>query len=300
MNNFKSINDLVQSGLSFSKIKYDSGIKAFNKLNLEFTPGQVVLVGSRPSVGRTMFLLYLYFNFWKANGLPQAYISNEENESQLLHKLISTTMGIKLNEIPEKFGDLKYSYSNIYKSDDNLFYFSQSSWEDLKTKVTYLVNDKGIKFIYLDKIQGLYSDEKFRNRDQELGFIIRDIKKLAVRNQVTFFISSSLSRSVEHREGKRPYLCDIRESGALEEFSDTVMLVHRPEVYGITEDEMGNSLLSLAELIVIKNRQGATGDLLFKFDSRIPRFEEFKGYGQYNFTERFDNISGNNNNDTPF
>ena len=254
MNDFKSINDLVQSGLSFSKTKYNSGISAFDKLNIEFTPGQVVLVGSRPSVGRTMFLLYLYYNFWKSNGLPQAYISNEENESQLLHKLISTTMGIKLNEIPEKFGDLQYSYSNIYKSDDNLLMFSQSSWEELKTQITYLVNDKGIKFFYLDKIQGLYSDEKFRNRDQELGYIIREIKKLAVQNQITFFISSSLSRSVEYREGKRPYLCDIRESGALEEFSDTVMLIHRPEVYGITEKEVSRLLSEAGFEITFKKK----------------------------------------------
>lgn len=299
MSEIKSIAELVQNNLTFSKNSYNSGIKEFDKLNIEFIPGQVVLVGSRPSVGRTMFLLYLYFNFWKTNGLPQAYISNEENEVQLLHKLISTTTGIKIAEIPEKFGEPQYNY-NIYKSQENLLLFDQSSWEDLRTQILWLIKDKGIKFCYLDKIQGLYSDEKFRNRDQELGYIIRDIKKLAVQNQVMFFISSSLSRSVEHREGKRPYLCDIRESGSLEEFSDTIMLIHRPEVYGITEDEMGNSLLNLSELIVIKNRFGATGDLLFRFDNQVPRFEEFKGYNQYNFSEQFNKSTGINNNDTPF
>ena len=300
MSDFKSIKELIQNGLSFFNEKYDSGIKEFDRLNMKFIPGQVILIGARPSVGRTMFLLYMYYNFWKANGLPQAFISNEENEAQLLHKLISTTMGIKINEIPEKFSDLQYSYSNIYKSDDNLLFFTQSSWEDLRTQITWLIKDKRIKFFYLDKIQGLYSDEKFRNRDQELGFIIREIKKMAVQNQVIFFISSSLGRSVEHRDGKMPYLCDIRDSGALEDFSDTVMLLHRPEVYGITEDEMGNSFLNFAEIYVRKNRNGGTGKLLFTFDSKVPRFEEFKGYKQYNFSEQFDKITGNNKNEAPF
>lgn len=300
MSNFKSISELVQGDLLFSKTKYASGLDEFDRLKMEFNPGQVILLGARPSVGRTLFMLYLYYNFWKANGLPQVFISNEENEAQILHKLISTTMGIKYHEIPEKFGDLQYSYSNIYKSEDNLLFYSQAPWEELKAKIIWLIKDKGIKFLYLDKIQGLYSDEKFRNRDQELGFIIREIKKIAVQNQVIFFVSSSLSRSVEYREGKFPYLCDIRESGALEEFSDTVMLLHRPEVYGITEDEMGNSLLKLAELFVRKNRNGGTGTLRFKFDNQIPRFEKFTGYQQYDFTERFDNVTDKTNNDTPF
>ncbi|HCY77664.1 MAG TPA: hypothetical protein DHV28_17265 [Ignavibacteriales bacterium] len=299
MSEIKSIAELVQNNLTFSKNSYNSGIKEFDKLNIEFIPGQVVLVGSRPSIGRTMFLLYLYHNFWKTNGLPQAYISNEENEVQLVHKLISTTTGIKIAEISEKFGEPQYTY-NIFKSQENLLLFDQSSWEDLRTNIIWLIKDKGIKFFYLDKIQGLYCDEKFRNRDQELGFIIREIKKIAVQNEVVFFISSSLSRSVEHREGKHPYLCDIRESGALEEFCDSILLVHRPEVYGITEDDCGNSLRNIAEVFVKKNRNGRTGELNFTFNNKIPRFEEFKGYDNYNFTEQFDKSTGNNNNNTPF
>lgn len=58
MSNFKSVNELVQSGLSFSKTKYSSGIDEFGKLNMEFIPGQVILMGARPSIGRTLFKLY--------------------------------------------------------------------------------------------------------------------------------------------------------------------------------------------------------------------------------------------------
>lgn len=301
MGNFKSINDLIQTGTSFTKSCYNSGITEFTKLDIEFSPGQVVLVGSRPAVGRTMFLLYLYQNFWKSNDLPQAYISNEESEEKLLQKLIASTTGESVKSIIKKSGTREFPYSDIYLSKDNFLMFSQSSWEDLREEMIWLIKEKGIKFFYLDKIQGLSTDEKFRNRDQQLGFIIREIKRIAAQNQVVFFIGSSLSRSVERREGKRPYLSDIRESGALEDFCDTIFFIHRPEIYGITEDESGNSLLGIAELLVQKNKHGRTGDLTFRFNNRIPRFEELKEFNQYNFTDRFDNQTGNNSsNDAPF
>jgi|GEM_PF-1504937 len=301
MSEYKSINDLIKSRDSFTKTSYHTGIEEFSKLSIEFSPGQVVLVGSRPAVGRTMFLLFLYHDIWKSNGLPQAYISNEESEEKLLHKLIATTTGISINNVTAKFGSPEFPYSDIYLSKDNLLMFSQSSWEELREEIMWLIKEKGIKFFYLDKIQGLQTDETFRNRDQQLGFITREIKKIAVQNQVVFFLGSSLSRSVERREGKYPYLSDIRESGALEDFCDTIFMIHRPEVYGIMEDECGNSLIGIAEILLKKNKHGRTGELTFRFNNHIPRFEEIKENSQFNFSDRFNNQTGNNtDNDTPF
>lgn len=301
MSEYKSINDLIKRRDSFITKCYDTGIEEFSKFGIEFSPGQVVLVGSRPAVGRTMFLLFLYHDMWKSNGLPQAYISNEESEEKLLHKLIATTTGISINNIIEKFGSPEFPYSDIYLSKDNLLMFSQSSWEDLHEEIMWLIKEKGIKFFYLDKIQGLQTEEKFRNRDQQLGFIAREIKRIAVQNQVVFLLGSSLSRSVEHREGKRPYLCDIRESGTLEDYCDTIFMIHRPEVYGITEDEYGNSLIGIAEILVKKNKHGRTGELTFKFNKQIPRFEETTENNQFNFSDRFNNQTGNiRDNDVPF
>ena len=259
MSTFKSIRDLTEKALSISRTNYDIGLKEFNRLKVDFTPGQVVLVGSRPSIGRTMFLLFLYYNLWKSNLIPQTFYSNEEDELQVHKKLISTVTGIKMSDISEKFGDPSFSYHQILKSEQNIIMSSQSSWEDLKLDFAWLIKEKGIKAFYIDKIQGLFSNDKFNNRDQELGFIIRDIKKFAVQNQLIFFVSSTLNRSVEQREGKRPFLSDIRESGALEEFCDTVFLLHRPEVYGITEDDSGNSLINCAELYVRRSEERRVG-----------------------------------------
>lgn len=272
--NCKSTKTLSEQVSGRNVISYSSGIKQFDRRNIEFFPGQVILVGSRPSMGRTTLLFYLYYNLWNSNRLPQCFITNEENGEQAYTRLITTATGIELTTLNKKLGGLNEMNDEILLSEQNFILSSQSSWELIKAELITLIGEKGIKAVYLDKIQGLYSSSFANNREQELSGIIRDIKSFAMENQLIFFISSSLIRSVERREGKRPQISDMRESGALEEFADTVFLLHRPVVYGITDDENGNSLRNVAELIIAKNRFGTTGDFYFSFDAEIPNFGE--------------------------
>jgi replicative DNA helicase len=85
-----------------------------------------------------------------------------------------------------------------------------------------------------------------------------------------------LNRSVESREGKRPQLSDLRESGAIEQDADLVLFIHRPEYYGITEDDSGNSLLGVAEIIIAKHRNGATGDVHLSFKKELAKFSDME------------------------
>ena len=133
---------------------------------------------------------------------------------------------------------------------------------------------------------------------------------------------SQLNRSVESREGKRPQLSDLRESGAIEQDADIVIFIHRPEYFGITEDESGNSLLGVAEIIIAKHRNGATGDVHLSFKKELAKFSDMEtnignGYGDaQTFSSKMNSdddnlgvgISSNNSfdnqspptNDTPF
>jgi replicative DNA helicase len=94
---------------------------------------------------------------------------------------------------------------------------------------------------------------------------------------------SQLNRSVESREGKRPQLSDLRESGAIEQDADLVLFIHRPEYYGITEDDSGNSLLGVAEIIIAKHRNGATGDIHLSFKKELAKFSEMENQFNRNF-----------------
>ena len=88
---------------------------------------------------------------------------------------------------------------------------------------------------------------------------------------------SQLNRSVEMRSGnKRPQLSDLRESGAIEQDADMVLFIHRPEKYGFIEDEEGNSLLGLAEIIIAKHRNGALADIKLRFRDELAKFVELE------------------------
>jgi replicative DNA helicase len=113
------------------------------------------------------------------------------------------------------------------------------------------------------------------SREQEVSTISRALKSIAKELEVPVIALSQLTRSIELRSGnKRPQLSDLRESGALEQDADLVLFIHRPEKYDIFEDEKGNSLLGLAEVILAKHRNGPVGDVTLRFKDEFVKFVE--------------------------
>jgi len=131
---------------------------------------------------------------------------------------------------------------------------------------------------------------------------------LAKDNNVCVIASSLLSRSVESREGRRPQLSDLRESGAIEQFADKVIFIYRPEYYGITVDWDGNNIAGLTELFLAKNRNGIVGEAKLMRNSNFTSFIDFDGYNNdFKFSKgrlREIDIQFDDNtpfkNDTPF
>jgi replicative DNA helicase len=115
------------------------------------------------------------------------------------------------------------------------------------------------------------------SREQEVSLISRSLKVIAKEMNVPIIALSQLNRSVEVRSGtKRPQLSDLRESGAIEQDADLVLFIHRPEKYGFIEDEEGNSLRGVAEIIVAKHRNGALGDVRLRFKDEFAKFVELE------------------------
>ena len=115
------------------------------------------------------------------------------------------------------------------------------------------------------------------NREQEVSMISRSLKGIAKELNVPIIALSQLNRSVEMRSGtKRPQLSDLRESGAIEQDADMVLFIHRPEKYGFIEDEEGNSLLGMAEIILAKHRNGALADIKLRFRNELAKFEDLE------------------------
>ncbi len=128
--------------------------------------------------------------------------------------------------------------------------------------------------ILIDYLQLITTSKKTDNRQQEVSEISRDLKGLAKELNIPVIALSQLSRGVEQRADKKPMMSDIRESGAIEQDADIIMMIYRPEYYGdniegIDEETMydGKTIVSL-----VKHRNGSTGDLEFEFQKEINRF----------------------------
>jgi replicative DNA helicase len=130
----------------------------------------------------------------------------------------------------------------------------------------------------------MQGNTKSENRQQEVSEISRGLKALAKELEVPVVALSQLSRAVESRPDKRPMMSDLRESGAIEQDADVIMFLYRPEYYYGPTDKDGNSLEGLAEVVIGKQRNGATGTVRMQFIKEFTRFE--------NFTRRADEGGG--------
>jgi len=231
-----------------------------DKLMGGFHLGELVVIGARPSHGKTSFMLSLARNIsFRKRSTAVLYLNLESTLRQTAERLaLMIKEDDKLNEAP--------------------FYISapQNNIEAILKEIQTHIKNKEVKVVFIDYIQVLQiSDDNQRNRS--LTSALRALKQLAGEKQISIVIASQLNRSIELRSGyqKRPFLSDLRDSGALEQESDKVIFLQRPEIYGITEDEDGNSTRGAAEIILAKNRSGLMGEMLFRFKQETVSFECF-------------------------
>ena len=146
------------------------------------------------------------------------------------------------------------------------------------------MREHGVKVILIDYLQLMNaSGMNFGSRQEEVSTISRSLKGLAKELDIPIIALSQLNRGLEKREGeegKRPQLSDLRESGAIEQDADMVCFIHRPEYFKLNKDEDGAPSTNLAEFIIAKHRNGATGVVKMKFKHRYARFEDYEDNGR--------------------
>jgi len=242
-----------------------TGFKNLDELIGGFFPGEFVVIGARPSMGKTQLLINLALNISRIN--PVLFFSFDLPDFMLVNRCISTLADIPLQHVlqPELATSKEKQHiaeiskllntHNIYingGSVNNLSSFRQQCMNQIK--------ETGIKVIIVDTLQHV-SLSRFRgNREQEISNFTRELKAIANETGVVVITSSQLSRSVEIRkESKIPVLSDLRDSGCIEQDADKVIMMYRPEYYGITLDEMGESTEGETHLLIAKNKYGNLG-----------------------------------------
>lgn len=242
--------------------------------NMTFYLGQLVVVGSRPGMGRTTFLLYMLQTFIEQSNGNMLFITNEHNESEVYKRFASQVSSIERSSIDFVLEDVIITHDKMLTNSNVNIQASRGFWEDQREFILTAIKKQQIKVLFIDILQGLHSKKSHINLDQEISYIVEDLKKVTVDNQILTIISSNICVGDEYT-GYRPRLSGLRDSGTIESESDVVIMIHRPEYYEITEDEDGNSLRGIAEIFVVKNRNGDLGESFCRFKRNVPQFVPF-------------------------
>ena len=239
-------------------------------------PSDLIIIAGRPSMGKTSFALNIAYNIARQN-LPVAVFSLEMSKEQLTQRLLSSETNIESNRIRSarlSQNDLEKVFNGLDKLLKLPIYIDDTpnlTVSQMRSQVRRLQTEKKgqIGLVLIDYLQLM--GEGGDNRVQELSKITRSLKALAREIHAPVIALSQLSRAVESRNNKRPMMSDLRESGALEQDADLIMMLYRDEYYNPDSLDRG-----LAEVIITKHRNGPTGTIKLLFQSEFTKFLNLK------------------------
>ena len=245
---------------------------------IQISPGQLAIIGSRPSMGKTAFLLYIIETILKQQSGNLLFISNEESEEQLFRKLACQLSSIPLSDIDGMMDEVMMTFRKTFQSERIILQHLDTPLEKQHEFILETIARKPVQFLFIDKLQGIRSSQPRLSRDRHLTSIVQNLKAMAKAHRMAVIAASSLKQSTEKRDGHYPMLSDLNGPVTLEEYSDMVMMLYRQDYYGITEDGMGNCLKGVVEALILKNRGGRCKNIKFSFNEAYPKFLPFRGY----------------------
>ncbi|HVO41845.1 MAG TPA: replicative DNA helicase, partial [Aggregatilineales bacterium] len=250
-----------------------SGFTDLDHLLGGFQKSDLVIVASRPGVGKTSFLLSAALNAAKANARI-AIFSLEMSTEQVVQRLISSETQInqqklRLGNIDEReWGLLVEATARLGKFKIFIDDSPGITTLQMRTKCRRLYREHGLDLIVVDYLQLMQSDRaRQENRVQEISEISRGLKEMAKELNVPVISAAQLSRAVEQRSDKRPMLSDLRESGSIEQDADIVMFLYRDELY-----DPNTERINQADVIIAKHRNGPTDTITLFFRKELTQF----------------------------
>ncbi len=237
-------------------------------------PSDLLIIAGRPGQGKTGFLLSVAKNAALTHKKHVAIFSLEMSNEQVVQRLIAQETGIDSQRL--RTGKLQenewplFAHAVEVMSDTHIFLDDTPAITplQLRTKCRRLHLEHHLDLIIVDYLQLMGGETRNENRVQEVSYISRNLKVLARELNVPVLAAAQLSRAVEQRSDKRPVLSDLRESGSLEQDSDIVMFIYRPDQY-----EKDTNKQNVAEIIIAKHRNGPVGSVELIFRNALAKFE---------------------------
>ena len=251
-----------------------TGFIDLDKLLGGLQQSDLLIIAGRPGSGKTGFMLNVAKNAALTYKKHVAVFSLEMSNDQLVQRLIAQETGIDSQRL--RLGDIHDNEWPLFVQAANVLSDAQVFLDDtpalspnqLRSKCRRLDQEYGLDLVIVDYLQLMQGDGRNENRVQEVSSISRALKQLARELNVPVLAGAQLSRAVEQRTDKRPVLSDLRESGSLEQDSDIVMFIHRPDMYAAE-----GAKTNIADIIVAKHRNGPTADVQLVFRGALTKFE---------------------------
>jgi replicative DNA helicase len=249
--------------------------------------GEMVILAARPSMGKTAFALNITENMASSSG-GVAFFSLEMGRQQLVQRILCA----KGNDDGQKLRKNMLSrdeWQRIMGACDSLnevpIYIDDTpglTLLQMRSKARRMKEKHGIEAIVIDYLQLMSSGTRVESRQVEVSEISRGVKAMARELDVPVVCLSQLNRQAEGREGHRPRMSDLRESGSIEQDADVVMMLHREAYYHKQDpnwEEANPNRANIAEVIVAKQRNGPTGTVELLWDSRTTAFRNLSPQG---------------------
>ena len=278
---FVTLKEVIKDSFEMIERLYDkketvsgvpSGFRDLDDLTTGFQKGDLIVVGGRPSMGKTAFSLNVAQHVGLELKEPVAIFSLEMAKEQLAFRMLCSEAMVDSNSIRKGFIK-KEDWHKLTSAASNLtgapIFIDDSSGInalELRAKARRLKMEHGLSLVIVDYLQLMRGRGSFERREQEISEISRSLKALAKELSVPVIAVSQLNRSVEQRRPPTPILADLRESGAIEQDADVILFLYRDEIYN-KEAKKGQ-----AEVIIAKQRNGPTGTVNLSFISNCTRF----------------------------
>jgi replicative DNA helicase len=259
------------TGIPTSFIDFDKLINGLNNSNL-------MILAARPAMGKTAFAINVAENVCFKSKLPVGIFSLEMSAEQLVHRIVCSHAEVESDKIKKgslNGAEFQRIVASVNEMQQHLMIIDDQPGlkvTDLRARARRMKETYGIRLLvvdYLQLISGSGSNRTQESRQNEISEISRMLKNLARELNIPILCLSQLSRKVEERQGHRPMMSDLRESGSIEQDSDVVMFLLRREYY----DPMDKP--GMAELIIAKNRHGAVGNINLTFKKELAQFANY-------------------------
>jgi replicative DNA helicase len=282
MDTFKQIE--AQAGKPITGVP--TGFFELDDLTSGFQKSELIIIAARPSMGKSAFIFNMAEYMALTERLPVAVFSMEMSKQQVAQRMLCSHAQIDAHKL--RMGMLERSdYARMSVAVGQLaeapIYIDDSTGVtlfEMRAKARRLKARYDIKAVFIDYLQLMEAPEvKKEGRTQEISFISRGLKSLARELECPVICLSQLNRGPEGREEHRPRMSDLRESGAIEQDADVILLLHRPDYYD-------HKALPVAEVIIAKQRNGPVGTINLTWDSKMTRF---RNYSNAEVPESFQN-----------